>query len=273
MKRILFFLIVVSVFSAAAYAQQGLSEGLQAKNDGNASYKSKDFVGAIKHWEKYLNSGEESVATDENTKSLYVKTFKYAADDYMINKKDYSSAFTYYQKYTEKAGDEAKNDGEIVYKMAYCANKLNKNDIALSFYQKCIDLKYRPDKCVLYIADIYKEANDEAKMMAILKDGMKKYPNSKIKSKMAQKLTTPMLKDAAIPFNEANELAKAAAGGDPTEYLNNMAKAVTKFKEAIPLFEEVLQYDPANDQAPTYINACKDNIKAFNDYKTNLNNK
>ena len=270
MKKILFFLAIISVFSVAAYAQE-LSKGLQAKNDGNAAYKNKDYVGAITHWEKYLNSGEEGVATDENTKSLYVKTFKYAADDYMINKKNYASGLSYYEKYIEKAGAEAKNDGEVVFKMAFCADKLNKNDIALSLYQKSIDLKYRPDRCVFYIANIYKDAGDETKMMAILKDGMKKYPNSKIKPKMAEMLTIPMLKDAAVPFNEANELAKAASTGDPGEYLNNMAKAVAKFKAAIPLFEEVLQYDPNNDQAPTYINACKDNIKAFNEYQASLN--
>lgn len=270
MKKIFLILVVVSVFSVAGYAQE-LSAGLQAKNDGNAAYKDKDYVGAIANWEKYLNSGEEGVAADANTKSLYLKTFKYAADDYMINKKDYESAFSYYEKFIEKSGAKAKTDGEIVYKMAYCANKLDKNDVALSLYQKCIDLKYRADKCVLFIADIYKGADDEAKMMAILKEGLKKYPNSKNKSKMAQMLTTPMLKEAALPFNEANELAKAASTGEPGEYLNNMSKAVTKFKEAIPLFEEVLLYDPNNDQAPTYINACKDNIKAFNDYQAILN--
>lgn len=273
MKKILFFLIIISAFSVATYAQelQELSAGEQAKNDGNAAYKNKDYVGAIDNWEKYLNSGEEVVAADKNTKSLYVKTFKYAADDFMIKKKDYASGLSYYEKYIEKAGDKAKDNGEIIYKMAYCANKLDKNDVALSLFQKSIDLNYRPARCLLFIAKIYKEAGEEEKMIAILKDGLAKYPNNKSKSQMAQMLTTPMLKEAAVPFNEANELAKKASTDDPTEYLNNMAKAVAKFKEAIPLFEEVLKYDPKNNQAPTYINASKDNIKAFNEYQASLN--
>ena len=271
MKKILFILIIISIFPTV-YGQE-LSEGLQAKNDGNAAFKNEDYVGAISKWEKYLNSDEESAAADENTKSLYVKAFKYAADDFMIKKKNYSSAYSYYEKYVDKAGDEAKNNGEITYKMAYCANKMNKDDLALSLYQKCEELGYKGDVCVLYIANIYKNTGDDAKMITVLKDGMKKYATSKNKSKMAKMLTIPMLKDAAAPFNQANELAKAASTGDPAEYLSNMSKAVSKFEVAIPLFEEVLQYDPANDQAKTYINACKDNIKSFNDYKANLSKK
>jgi tetratricopeptide (TPR) repeat protein len=89
---------------------------------------------------------------------------------------------------------------------------------------------------------------------------------------MLDMLTVPMLKEAAEPFNEANELAKAASTGDPNNYLANMAKAVEKFKKAKPMFEEVLKIDPKNEQAQTYIDACNDNIKSFNDYKDSLDN-
>ena len=81
-----------------------------------------------------------------------------------------------------------------------------------------------------------------------------------------------MLKEAAVPFNEANELAKAASTSAPTEYVSNMEKAVSKFNTAIPLFDEVLKLDPTNDQANTYVNACKDNINSFKNYKASLNN-
>lgn len=267
MKKV--FLLVLIVFIGFVSFAQDLSVGLQAKNDGNEAYREKKYVKAIESWEKYLNSGEEGVAEDENTKSLYVKSFKYAANDFMKAKK-YSSALTYFEKYVEKGDAEAKEDGKTQYYMAYCANKLDKNDVALSKYQNSIALGYKEDACMLYMADIYKSQNNEAKMISTLKEAMSKFPESKYYSKMVGMLITPMLQEAAIPFNEANELAKEASTSEPAEYVNNMEKAVTKFKTSVPLFEEILKLDPTNDQAKTYLNACNDNVKSFNDYKASL---
>ncbi|MGF7138438.1 tetratricopeptide repeat protein [Roseimarinus sediminis] len=269
MKKVLLILFIISIVSTS-FAQE-LSEGLKAKNDGNDAYRNKDYVSAIENWEKYLNSGEEGAATDENTKGLYVNSFKYAATDFM-KEKDYAKAYQYLETYLEKGGEEAAKDGKIAYYMAYSASKMDKNDLALSHYQKATDLGYRQDACLLYMADIYKSAGNEEKMEATLKTALKQYPDSKYRSKMVSMLTIPMLQNAAVPFNEANELAKVAASSDPASYLTNMEKAVSKFKVAIPLFEEVLEFDPKNEQALTYINASKDNIKSFNEYKANLNN-
>jgi tetratricopeptide (TPR) repeat protein len=271
MKKALYVLTLFLFFVSAANAQE-LSPGMQAKNDGNDSFRNKDYVTAISNWDKYLNSGEEGVADDVNTQSLYVSSFKYAADNF-LRTKDYQSSYSYFEKYLDKGGDEAKKDGEIAYKMAFCANKLDKNDVALSEYQRAIDLGYREDMSMLYIASIYKDINREDKMIETLKLAMEKYPESKNRSKMASMLTVPMLKEAAVPFNEANELAKTAATGDPNQYLENMGKAVEKFNEAIPLFKNVLEVEPDNEQASTYLKNCEDNISAFNTYKDNLQKK
>lgn len=271
MKRVLL-VFTLFLFFVSALSAQELSPGLQAKNDGNDAFRNKDYVTAIAQWEKYLSSGEEGVADDVNTQSLLVSSFKYAADNF-LRTKDYQSALSYYEKYIQKGGEEAAKDGEIAYKMAFCANKLDKNDVALSEYQRSIDLAYREDMSMLYIASIYKDAGREDKMIETLKLAMEKYPNSKNRSKMAEMLTIPMLKEAAVPFNEANELAKSAATGDPTQYLENMGKAVEKFNEAIPLFKNVLEVDPSNEQASAYLKNCEDNISAFNTYKENLQKK
>lgn len=267
MKKILF-VFIVSLFFINTNAQE-LSPALQAKNDGNDAFRNKDYITAITSWEKYLNSGEEGVADDENTRSLYVNSFKYAADNF-LRLKEYKSAYTYFESYIEKEGVTAQKDGEIAYKMAFCANKMDQNDLALSQYQRAIELAYKEDMCMLYMASIYKDANREDKMIETLKAAMEKYPTSKNRSKMADMLTIPMLKEAAIPFNEANELAKTAASGDPTQYIDNMGKAVVKFNETIPLFKNVLEVDPTNEQALNYIKNCEENIKAFNEYKASL---
>ena len=269
MKRIFFVLAMVLLF--VNVDAQELTPGGQAKNDGNDAFRNKDYVTAIQKWEQYMNSGEEGVAEDANTQTLYKKSFYYAARDF-LQKKNYQSALDYFNKFLEK-DKEAANDGEVAYTMAYCASKLNKNDEAISNFRKAISLGYKEDYCMFYIASIYKDMNDEAKMKEVLIDALEKYPTSKVKSKLIALLTIPMLKDASEPFNDANELAKVASSSDPNAYLVNMAKAVKKFEEAIPLFKDVLKYDPNNDQAKTYLKNCEDNISAFNTYKANLEKK
>lgn len=267
MKKILLLIVAISAFSAV-FAQD-LSEGLKAKNDGNDAYRNKDYVEAIKQWGIYLKSDEEGIADDVNTQTLYNNSHRFAANSF-LQKKNFQLAYDYYVKYFELMPEEKTTNGKIIYEMAYCANQIDKNNEALSLYQTAIDLNYRADVSMLRVADIYRKAGDETRMTAILKDALSKFPQSRDRSKMITMLTLPMLKEASIPFNEGNELAKAASGGDPAEYLANMSKAVQKFEEALPLFEEILKYDPNNEQANTYINACKSNITSFNDYKASI---
>lgn len=266
----LFLLLIVS-FAMTSYSQE-LSEADQAKNAGNEAYRNKDYVGAIKSWEKYLNSGAEGVADDTNTKSLYVDSYKFAGNKFMQDK-DYQNAYTYLKKYTEIGGDEAKNDGKTLQYMGYCASKNDNNAEALSLYQRSIELGYNPDGNMLYIATIYKETGDETKMKAILLEALEKYPESKSKSKIVAMLILPMMKSAAEPFNAANELAKKASTSAPVDYIKNMTPAIAKFQEAIPLFEEVLKFDPQNEKAKSYLSNCNSNITSFNEYKASLEKK
>jgi tetratricopeptide (TPR) repeat protein len=266
MKQIMFvlaFLFSVSVFG------QGLSKGLKAKNAGNEAYRKGDFVLAINNWEKYLGSGEKGVKDDVNTKVLYVSSFKYAASEF-LKKQDFKSAFTYYEKYIAKVGTEAKIDEATVFNMAFSARKSNKNDVAFNYFQRSIDLGYKADLCKLYLADIYGDFKDYSKMEEILISAISQHPDSKYLPQMSLMLKIPLLKDASIPFNLANELAKEASKSTPEEYLAKMSLSCEKFQEAIPLFENVLKYDPQNEQAIKCLEICRNTIQAFNEYKANL---
>jgi tetratricopeptide (TPR) repeat protein len=138
-------------------------------------------------------------------------------------------------------------------------------------FQKCIDLKYRDDIATVLIADIYRKAGNDDKMKEMLYAGLEKFPNSRQRANMTRMLVTPLLREAAEPFNEANALAKQAADGGSTDaYLQFMEKAVVKYKESIPIFEKILEYDPRNQQATTYLESSQDNIKRFEDYKASI---
>lgn len=259
------------LFGSVTFAQD-LSEALQAKNAGNEAYRNKEYVKAIQNYEKYLASNEEGVAEDSNTKNLYENSFKYAADDF-AEKKDFKSAMQYYKLYFEKGGEEAAKDDRTTFNAATAARKLKDNVTALEYYKRSVELNYRADIATYYEAVINKENGDEEKMKEILSAAIVKYADSRFRPNMVKLLTVPMLKDATEPFTKANELSKAATGGDPANYIDNMGKAIVKYQETIPLLEKVLEVDPANENALTYKQACEDNIKAFNDYKASLEKK
>jgi tetratricopeptide (TPR) repeat protein len=270
MKKLLVLLLMVAVTGLVFAQEEGLSEGLQAKNDGNNAFREKNYLEAIKQWEKYLKSGEEGVADDFNTKNLYEMSFKLVADGYM-GEKAFDKAFTYYQKYLSFDNPDSQDDGAVFFNYGFAAKELNKNDIALSMFQKCIELKYRDDFATVLIADMYRKADDDEAMKKVLLEGLEKYPNSRHRTNMVKMLIVPMLREAAEPFNEANAMAKKAAeGGNAESYVQYMEQAVVKFEQAIPLLENVLKIDPQNQSATTYLDACKDNIKRFEEYKASI---
>ena len=108
------------------------------------------------------------------------------------------------------------------------------------------------------------------KMEEILIGAIELYPKSNYIDKMALMLKITLLKEASIPFNNANELAKKASISAPDDYVAKMELACEKFQESIPLFEKVLKYDPKNEQATDYLKICRDNIQLLNDYKAKM---
>jgi len=255
-------------FTVSSFGQD-LSEGLKAKNDGNEAYKKQDYVGAIANYEKYLNSGEKGVAEDLNTKNLYVGSFKYAATDFMI-KKDYQNALNHYKKFIELCKDKTQKDGKTFHNMGICASKVKANDEALSYFQQSTELGYKEDTNALYIARVFESLGDFAKMEKVLFDAWEKFPESKLRPKMAAMLVVPLMTEASIPFNAANELAKEASV-DSTK--SDIAPALEKYKQAVPLFEKVLKYDVANVNAKKYLNECNKNIAMLSEKKVSLEKK
>jgi tetratricopeptide (TPR) repeat protein len=261
------FFVFAFLFSVSAYSQS-LSEGQKAKNDGNEAFRRKDYITAIKYWEKYFGSNEKALKEDLNTKILYVSSYKYAASGF-LKKQEYDSAYFFYENYFEKGGKQVVNDSISTFNMAFTAKKLGKNDIALKLFQNSIAFGYKQDLSKLYIADIYKSSGYQLKMEEILIAAISQHPQSKYLHEMTAMLIIPLLKEASIPFNKANELAKQASNENQIDYLPTRTLSYEKFNEAILLFEKVLKYDPQNEPVLTYIKVCQENIKAFNDGEAN----
>ncbi|MFA5469861.1 MAG: hypothetical protein WC230_04065 [Bacteroidales bacterium] len=268
MKKIVFlFLAILPLISV--FAQDDLSETEVIKNDGIIAYNQKDYITAINHWEKYLNSGAEGVADDIYTLSLYESAHKYAGFT-MIQAKEYETAFDYFAKYASFGRSDTPTDGNFLFNYANLARRLKKDTLALDLYDQCMELKYREDATIYSKALIYKDREDIDKMKEVLVQGLENYPESQYSKNMSALLSTQLAREASKPFNEANSLAGSASSTNIDSYISTMSKATEKYKEAIVLFEEVLKYDPENKNASKYIDLSKENVKRFEDYKKSI---
>lgn len=268
MKKIVFlFLALLPLISV--FSQEELSETDKIKNDGNLAYNQKDYITAISHWEKYLNSGAEGVADDIYTLSLYESAHKYAGFT-MIQAKEYEMAFDYFAKYAAFGRSDTPTDGNFLYNYANLARQLGKDTLALDLYDQCLELKYRDDASTYSKALIFKDREEIDKMKAVLVQGLENYPESRYFKNMSAMLSSQLMREASKPFNEANSLAGTASSTNIDAYISTMSKASQKYNEAVALFEEVLKYDPENKNASNYINLSKENVKRFEDYKKSI---
>lgn len=184
---------------------------------------------------------------------------------------DYKTALAKYDAYLASGEEGAADDKATIYNAAKCASKLDKNDKALSYYKKCVDMKYKGDYATYYIAQIYKDQDNEDLYLTTLEDGLKKYPASKVKKHYLKGITDHYNAIAAEPYNKANALAtEAAVSGDAGIYLNKMKEALDLFDQAKSGFEKTLEFDPSNTIANSAISGIKSQIDAYNTYKASL---
>lgn len=279
MKKLGLFLGMALLVSAVcAQDAPEMTEGTKEKNAGNEAYNNKDYPTAIAHYEKYLNSGEEGIADDIYTANLYEMSYYYGANAF-VKDKNFDKAYDYYKKFNNFGRSDTPNDGRFWFSFANTANKVNKDDEAMDYYKKCISLKYNEDACYFAVAQIFRSAEAIDSMKQYLVYGIENFPQSRYYGKMLLLFSTQELKEAVAPFNEASTWSKKAAeaGTDINVYLTNMEKAVAKYKEAIPMFEDVLKYPGVDDKtkaneakAQGNITVCKESIKRYEDYRKTI---
>ncbi|HPL06549.1 MAG TPA: hypothetical protein PLW96_04795, partial [Bacteroidales bacterium] len=200
-KTALFFLALLPIITVLA--QEEPSETDKIKNEGNIAYNQKDYITAIGHWEKYLNSGAEGVADDIYTLSLYESAHKYAGFT-MIQAKEYEAAFDYFTKYASFGRSDTPTDGNFLFNYANLSRQCGKDSLALDLYDQCIELKYRDDASVYSKALILKDKEDIEQMKEVLLKGLENYPESRYAQNMSSMLSTQLMREASKPFNEAN---------------------------------------------------------------------
>ena len=263
---------------AFAQDEANVPEHIKIKNQGNEAYNEKDYVSAINYYSQYLQSGAEGVEDDIYTLNLYEMSFFYAGNAF-LREKNYEKAYEYFEKFQNLGRSDTPNDGKFLYNFANTAKMVKKNDKAMELYRQCVALDYNTPACYFSIAQMFRQTNQIDSMKAVLKVGIEGIPQEKNNyyPKMVLLYSTQELKEAAEPFNKASEWSQKAAGQEINTYLANMGKAVEYYKQAIPMFEEVLVYPGVDDKtkancdkAQANIQICKESIERFETYKKSI---
>lgn len=276
-------LTVLLMFAALAgtiMAQDApvLSDALKAKNAGNEAYNNKDYVSAISNYEIYLKSGEEGVEDDIYTLNLYEMSFYYAGNAF-LREKNYEKAYEYFQKFQALGRADTPTDCRFIYNFANTAKQLDKDEEALALYQRCIAINCNKDASMYAIAQMYRQAGVMDSMTVYLERAFETIPQAENKyySRMLQMWQIQQLKEATDVMKNAQEWSQKAAGADVNTYLTNMGKAADYYKQAIPMYEEVLKYEGVDDKtianvakAKSSIDVCKQSISSFESYKKTI---
>jgi len=216
-------------------------------NIGYAAYKSDNLEGAVKYFDKAIESGTN-----------VSKCHEYKALAYN-DKKDYANAVSSFEKAIETAteGTDALN-----YNAGIAAYRGKMNEQAVGFFGKAFEAGYKGESAIYYKAVALKglDKNDEYK--AALEEGIAKFPGD---DKISKAL-------AGVYVSQGNELYKAGAAiisaanekvndgslkTDEPAYTAEVEKSKVEFKKAVEILEKAKVLDASNKNVQTLLDACK----------------
>lgn len=165
--------------------------------------------------------------------------------------KDFSKALTEFEN-VQKMSPE---DTSVILNSAYSAERAGNMEKAKEYYNKLIVMKYSDDKIYLTLANIYKQENDTAKSMNIVRAGRSLYPDS-INLMLAEiniLLASGKNEEATIALNAATQkdpnnqnlflalgstydnLANPKEGSKPKKYEDYILKAEEAYKRGLSI--------------------------------------
>lgn len=189
-----------------------------------------------------------------------------------VDAKDYKVAYAKYLAYVNHADMLDEDVKAYTYNCGYCAYKIKKYPEAINYFNKSVELDYKPDLASYQIALCKKKSGDAEGYIEDMKMLVETYPKSKYYKKyFLSAVTKHYSKLAAVPYNEANDVAsQAATSGDAGVYLKKMKEAIAKWEEAEVHFNKVLELDASNAAALGALANIKSQIKSYEDYRTTL---
>lgn len=181
-------------------------------------------------------------AQDEKTADDY----KNEGNEYLRNKNN-QDALTSYQKAIELWGDSL--DKATVYNAATCAKAIQDYETSLTYYNKSIELGYKADYSLYYIAEIYGKQGKTEERIAKLEEGYELYKEGKVASFIQKGLSKEYVNKANTYYKEGNTILQEAQTAKPEQYADIEARAKVKFQESEVWVEKALEVNPTDTNA------------------------
>lgn len=216
-------------------------------NIGFAAYKAENLEGAVKYFDKAIETGTN-----------VSKCHEYKALAYN-DKKDYAKAVACFEQAVATSEEDASS---LVYNAAIAAYRGQLYEKAVELFGKSVELGYKGETAIFYKAASLKKMDKDAEYKAALEEGAAKFPGD---DKIGPAL-------ASIYVSEGNEFYKAGAAilsaanqkvndgslkTDDAAYTAEVEKAKTEFKAAVEILEKAKVLDASNKNVQTLLDACK----------------
>ncbi len=216
-------------------------------NIGYAAYKAENLEGAIKYFDKAIESGTN-----------VSKCYEYKALAYN-DKKDYKNAVASFEQAiaTSEEGAEA-----LVYNAGIAAYRGNMFEKAAELFGKSVENGYKGETALYYKAVVLKKLNKDAEYQATLEEGVTKFPgDEKIGSALANVYVSEgneYYKAGAAVISAANQkVVDGTLKTDEAAYTSEVSKATVEFKKAVEILEKAKALDAGNKNAQALLDACK----------------
>lgn len=181
-------------------------------------------------------------AQDEKTADDY----KNEGNEYLRNKNN-QDALASYQKAIELWGDSL--DKATVYNAATCAKAIQDYETSLTYYNKSIELGYKADYSLYYIAEIYGKQGKTEERISKLEEGYELYKEGKVASFIQKGLSKEYVNKANTYYKEGNTILQEAQTAKPEQYADIEARAKVKFQESEVWVEKALEVNPTDTNA------------------------
>jgi tetratricopeptide (TPR) repeat protein len=215
-------------------------------NIGYAAYKAENLEGAVKYFDKAIESGTN-----------VSKCHEYKALAYNDGK-DYNNAVASFEKAIETATEGA---DELNYNAGIAAYRAKSYEKAAGFFGNAFEAGYKGESAIYYKAVVLKSLDKDAEYKAALEEGIAKYPgDDKISKALAGVYVSEandLYKAGADILGEANKKVNAGSlATDDAAYSAEVEKAQVEFKKAVEILEKAKTLDASNKNVQTLLDAC-----------------
>lgn len=183
-----------------------------------------------------------------------------------IKVKDFPKALDLYEQALVKLGDKPIADTSMIYNMGLCAMSSKNYEKALKYFDQSISMNYKKVNSLLYKADVYRLTKNDAESLKAMETALSIAPeDAKVKSKLAayyvKEANSFYAKGSAIITKVNGQITAGKLKTSEEPYKQAEKQAVDEFKNALPLIDKALGFDPNNGTAKQLKAACEQAIK------------